>query len=80
MIIIEESQINISNHWDIDGEFEMVTRDEVLAYITNHIEYDIGFTEVGLSDNSNTEQEIEKMHSLIKYYNDTIIYVRKNLK
>ena len=57
-----------------------MNRKITLDYILNHIEYDIGFTEVGLRDKSNTQEEIQKMNDLIKWYNDIKKYVEDNLK
>ena len=56
-----------------------MNKKEVLSYINNHIEYDIGFTEVGLTDKSNTQEEINKMNNLIKWYKELQDYIDKNL-
>jgi hypothetical protein len=57
-----------------------MNREEVLKYIIHYLEYDIGFTEVGLADKSNSEEDIRKMKSLKRKYKEMIKYVKENLK
>lgn len=55
-------------------------REEVLKYIIHYLEYDIGFTDVGLADKSNTEEDIRKMKALQRKYKQMIKYVNENLQ
>lgn len=57
-----------------------VKREEVLHWINHYLNYDIGFTEVGLADKSNTNEDINKMKLLIKKYKAYKKYVEENLK
>lgn len=57
-----------------------MNREDVLSYIIHYLEYDIGFTEDGLEDKSNTQEDIDNMNSLIKKYKNMIEYVKENLK
>ena len=59
---------------------KMNMREEVLKYLIHYLKYDIGFTEVGLADKTNTEKDIAKMKSLKRKYKAMIKYAEENLK